>query len=70
MPLTRPRKSKKDYYKEPLWHYEDPTFCGPYCKHPKYGDYYSALAYHTTQNKQVVTCEKCLKRLKEEGLLE
>lgn len=49
------------------WHYEDPTFGGPYCKHPGYGDFYSADRWPVTQSKKEVTCVKCLDRLTKES---
>ena len=66
MPLTRPRKPEK---KQHLWHYEDPQCGGPFCKRPKYGDFYPDSHWPTTRNPKAVTCPKCLERMKKEGIL-
>ena len=64
---TRNKKTRSDYHTV-VWHYEDPKFGGPYCKYPKYGDFFMWDKWPTTQNKQAVTCQHCLERLKKEEL--
>ena len=68
MPLTRPRKTKDQYHTK-TWHYDDPQVSGPFCKYPKYGDFFSDAHWPVTQNPKVVTCQKCLERMKKEGIL-
>lgn len=74
--IYRNRKVKKPRKSAPrLWHYENAD-CSPLCRRPtppafwEAGDPPNGWGLQTTASANYVTCPRCLKLMKERGIIE